>query len=323
MAVVVLVIVIILLAVGIHSCDVSAHKSALSNYATSVDGIVQKSNAIGPTLFGDLSGKNGSCSGGQALSQCVTDLASTSRKNLAQLEGLSVPGGMQQAQSNLVLALKMRHDGLNAIAGNVQPAYTSDTATDALGKIQTGIAQLFASDVVYKAYAAKDIAAALNAAGIEVGGSDGVSIAGGQILTDLNWLQTSTIAAGLGVQVPGSPAIVTPKITVVAPDDNTMVPGVTNHVKASPPPAFVITVVNPGKGYDNAVICSVTVHGIGDTASSTIPSIGPGDSGTCTVTLPTSPPVSTTPVDVTATVTPGVSATKTATETFPIEFLGS
>ncbi len=326
-AVVAILIVIVLLALGIHSCDVSARNSALRDYADNVYTIINDSNDLGSQLFTDLGGGTPSCTGNTsasqatALYQCVAHLSETASTELAHLKALSVPSQMQTAQTNLELALKMRRDGLNTIAGQTQAAFSANTAAAAVQGIATGTSYLYGSDVVYKGYAAPAIFAALSAAGLHTS-----PISSGQIVSNLSWLQSTSITEEVGAPVPGAPKLLAPELTpgqLVAVGTNTMVTGVTNHVAASPPPTFTIPVKNPGSATDFDIQCTVTVHSTpAVTGTATISTLAPGAQTTCSVTLLSSPATTSasSPDDVTA----RVSNTKGGdSTTFPVQFLPS
>ncbi len=319
-----IIVVIILLALLIHSCDVSAQKSALQTYAQQVNNTIGSSSSLGSQLFADMSGKHKGCSGAQSLYQCVTGLETSAQSQYDSVLHLSVPGSMHQAQADLVTTMKMRRDGLQKIAGSVEQAFTASTAPSAVQQIAAGMSYLYGSDVLYKGYALPEIVAALHAGGVAVGGS-GVSVNGSQFVTDLTWLNADSIASQLGVALPGVPKPTAPTITVVAVGTNTMVPGVTNHVAASPPPTFTLTLTNAGRAAVFDVACTITVHnavsgGQNVGGSGSVSELTPGQTATCPVTLNTSP--ATHLYDVTATVTVGANLLKSSNEeTFPVQFL--
>jgi hypothetical protein len=316
------VIVIVILALLIHSCDSSENTSALRDYVSDVSGIVHNSNATASQLFTDLGGKDPSCSGSFNLHDCLSTLAQQADKQFVQAEDLTVPNAMQQAQTNLVATMRFRRDAMNTIDGQVQAAYVTSTAQSAVQSITTGVARLFASDVQYTAYAAPEMAAALHADGVQVDTGDGVTIPTSQVLTDLSWLTTSYIAEGLDVSIPGVAKQVPPTIDgYVAVGTNTMIPHVTNHVAAKPPPTFVITVTNTSKETESDVSCTVTVASVNISGLATIPSIAPGQQTSCSVTLTSSPPLQL--YNVTAEVTVGPNAKNASKVTFPVQFLGS
>jgi hypothetical protein len=328
-AVVVIVVVIVLIAVGVHSCDVSQRNSALRDYTNSVSSIVGSSNATGRQLFAALSSGGGANHGQNLQNQLTSLLAGGSQSadgELQRAENLSVPSQMQSAQRNLVLALKMRRDGIKVIAQQIQQALGTTTNRTAIGQIATATARFYASDVVYKAYAAPDIAAALNGAGIAIGGTNGETINDGQFLPDLGWLQPDFIAGKLGSRLSSGhvnragPGLHGDSITGVAVGSNTMAPSVTNHVASSPAPTFTISVLNGGQSPEYNVGCKVTVTGLGDSGTATIPQTTPGQTSTCAVTLSSPPTPGTYSVTASVAPVPGEKDTTNNTTTFTVQF---
>ena len=314
-AVVVVVIVVILMGLLIKSCSDSARINGLKDYNNSVATLIGESDSLGSSVFQSLTSGGGS-GGAQNTQVALAGLLKKARQRVTQAQGLSVPGEMQAAQANVVLALKMRRDGIEVIANEIQPALAQTASKDAINQIASAMARFYASDVVYKAYAVPEIASALNGAGIAVGGANGEVINGGQFLSDLGWLQTGTVAERIGAQVPGS-AQLSVSLTQVAVGTNTMVAGVTNHVQSNPPPTFTLSVTNTSHHTETGIPCSVSVTGASDTGTSTITSLAAGGSTTCNVTLPTSPPKNV--YNVTA-LAGSVAGAKNSSN-FPVQFL--
>jgi hypothetical protein len=314
--VVVLVVLIVLVALGVHSCDVSQTKSALQDYNNGVYSIIQSSDSTGRQVFHELA-SGGGASSGQSRQNALYLLLGAARRQLSRAQGLGVPDQMQAAERNLVLALRMRSDGIGVVARQIQPALGTTTNRDAINQIAGATARFYASDVIYKAYTVPEIAGALNGAGITVG-VDGQTINGGQFLPALGWLQPAFIASQLGVHLPGTPLQPPPTLDGVAVGTNTMVPGATNHVTAKPAPTFTISVTNNTHQTLYNIGCSVSLAGLSDTGSASISELAPGQGGTCQVTLSSSP----TPglFNVTATVSAGA-GTRKAILTFPVQFL--
>jgi hypothetical protein len=154
------VIIVVLVAVGINGCEGSARKSALRDYANSVNTVVNRSDATSKSLFDALSGKGGDS---QQVSQSVNTTEATALGVLHQAQHLSVPSSARTAQSHLVLALRMRLDGVSAIAGQIQAALGNSVRTSAVTNIAGDMARFYASDVLYKDYTAPAIVSALHA----------------------------------------------------------------------------------------------------------------------------------------------------------------
>lgn len=314
------VALIVLFAIVIHSCDVSANKTALDTYAQNVDTYVGDSNALGSQLLTDL-GAGSSCSGPSGIYQCVSTLANSAQTQLQHVQSLNVPPAMRQAQANMLLTMKMRRDGLRTIAGNIEPAFATTSAQASVQLIATGMAHLFASDVLYKGYAAPEIAAALHANGIQAGGADGPPINGGQFLTNLGWLDKGFVAGQLGVHLPGTAPVQPPAIAVVAVGTNTMATGATNHVLSTPPQTFTISVKNTSTTSLYAIACSIAIKGSPVTGQGQLNSLSAGQTSSCPVTLGAAVTVGT--YKVTATVSAGPNPKNRNAETFPVDFVAA
>lgn len=313
-----MVALIVLFAIVIHSCDVSANQSALDTYAQKVDTYIGDSNALGGTLLTDLGGGPG-CSGPSGIYQCVSTLAGSAQKQFQDVERLSVPGAMRLAQQNLETAMKMRRDGLRMIASNIEPAFTSSAALPSVKAIATGMAYLFASDVQYKGYAAPEIAAALNANG--AGGTNAPPINGGQFLNSLGWLDYQSVADSLGISLPGAAKVAPPAIAVVAVGTNTMATGATNHVLSTPPQTFTISVKNTSSVAENSIKCKITIKGVAVSGQGQLDTLSAGQTASCPVSLSGVVAVGT--YQVTATVTAGPNPTNRNAETFPVDFVAA
>ena len=319
----VILVIVILMAVGIHSCQVSARNSALKDYNTSVFSLIQRSDNTGTQLFSELTGASSS----NNVTNVSTQIGSTlqnARSQYQQAQGLSVPSQMSGAQQDLLLTLKMRRDGIATIAANIQPALGGTTSRDAINQIATAMAHFYASDVIYKSYALPQIVAALHAAGISVGGTSGQQLQGGQFLSDLGWVQPSVVASKLGSHLQSSgggkaqPGLHGHSLNSVSVGSTTLQPGATNTLSASPAPTFTLSVTNGGH-FNETTSCTVTVQGANDTASTPL-STTAGQSTTCSVTLPSAPTPGTYQVTATVKPVPGETNTKNNTLTYTVVF---
>jgi hypothetical protein len=309
--VVVVVVVVILMGILIKSCTDSARINGLKDYNNSVYTLIGKSDAIGSSVFTALTSNTGS-GGAQTTQSELATLLAKARQRVSDAEALSVPSEMQAAQEHVTLALQMRRDGIATIANQIQSASGGSASRDAVNNIALAMGRFYASDVVYKAYAVPEIAAALHGAGIAVAGL----INGGQFLTNLQWLTPSYVATKVGAKLPGATAL-SASLTQVAVGTNTMVAGVTNHVQASPPPTFTLSVTNTSHHTETGIPCSVSVTGANITGTATIATLAAGGSTTCDVTLSSSPSKNT--YNVTALV--GTTAGAKNSLNFPVQFL--
>jgi hypothetical protein len=324
-AAVAIIVVIVLLAVLVHSCDVSANNSSLRDYTNSVSTQIQKSDGTSAQLFRAL-GSSKSHSDPTGLQQQITQLADRGQQELSAVENLSVPGSMQPAQNQLMQAMKMRRDGLETIAKQIQPALGTSTNVDAIKQIATANSLFYGSDVLYKAYVGPEMAAALHAAGIGVGGTNGESINPGQFLPDLGWLQSSFIAAKLGSRLPSShvntaaPGLHGHVLNSVSVGGTQLSSTTTNTIPSSPPPTFALNVTNGGQYTEYNVGCKVSVVGLTDTGSTTLAQTTAGQTTDCSVKLPKAPTPGTYQVTAEVATVPGEKNTANNSITFSVTF---
>ena len=319
------VVAIVLIAVLVNSCQVSARNSALKDYNDNVASLNQQSVQTGATFFQLLSGgTSNSTSLQNHLNQAVGDGAT----QLSRAKRMNVPDEVKGAHQNFVLALQMRHDGMQNIANDVPPALQAQTSTDAVNAIAAEMARFYASDVLYKDYAVPLIIGALRSAGITVGGLGGEQINASQFLPNVQWLTPSYVASQLHATLPSS----RPTTTKVAPGAHghamqsvsvagtVLQPGSSSTVPASPPPTFTCTFTNDGQNTETNVVVKVTVQGTSVNGQTTVPQTVPGHQYTAQVTLGSSPPKGTYTVTATVQRVPGEAVVTHNTQTFQITF---
>ena len=308
-------VVIVLMAIGIHSCQASQAENALKDYNAQVNSLISASDTTGSQLLDDpRPGVRQEPHGGLHAGQRRPEL---SDHQLTTAQGWSVPSAMQSAHSKLVFALTMRRDGIDLIGSHIEAALGTTDRQAAFNAIAQAGARFYASDVTYKSYSLPEMVAALNGAGIAVGGVNGVTVNGGQFLTDLGGCRrrgsppssaAPASSSGSNSAAPG-PCTDT-RSTRSASAGRPCVPGVTNYVAATPAPTFTLNITNGGTFNEYNVVCKVSVEGLSDTGSYTIPQTTAGETTTCDVTLPSSPPSGT--YNVTAEVVPVPGETNTA-----------
>lgn len=328
-AVIGVVIVIIIVAVAVKGCESSTQKTNLRDYANQVDAIIQSSQATRNALFRSLDGAAGK--GATTTENAVGSALAGARRELSQAESQSVPSPMSPAQSKLVEALQFRVDGISIIYDQIEPALGSSTAAKpAVDAITAAMYRFAASDVIYKAYAGPDIAAALHAHGLAVGGVAGSAINPGQFLPALGWLQPVFVADKIGSKAPAATGHVNTtghgthghELNAVSVGATTLQPGTTNTLPASPAPSFLLSITNSGSNTEYGVKCKVSIAGLNDTAVSTIAETTPGETTDCTVTLPHAATAGT--FEVTAEVEPVPGETNIAnnSKTYAVQFTG-
>jgi hypothetical protein len=320
----VLVVLFILVVLGVHSCQVSARKSALQDYNANVVAVVQQSNSTSRTFFSVLT------AGGNAHSKqtSLNQARDSADQQLSKAKGFDVPDQVKSAQSNLVLALQMRRDALRNVAQNIQPALASSTSQDAVNAIAAEMARLYASDVLYKDYTVPLVLAALKSAGVAITGPNAVQVEPGQFLPDIRWMTPSFVAAQLHASVPSSGSTSNKKpapgthghhLISVSVAGTTLTPGASATVPASPPPSFTLNFANTGQNKETNVVCQVTVTS-GVSAQTVVPQTTPGQQSSCNVQLTSAPPTGTYTVTARIERVPGETSVLRNSQTFQITF---
>ncbi|MBV9804022.1 MAG: hypothetical protein JO130_12550, partial [Solirubrobacterales bacterium] len=320
----VVVVAIILIAVLVNSCEVSARNSALKDYNNSVASLNAQSVNTGANFFRTLSGPTNNPTTLQtSLNQALSDATA----QLGKAKGISAPDEVKGAQQNFVLALQMRADGIHNIAGQVPSALQSTTAQGAVTSIASEMAKFYASDVLYKDYTVPEIIGALRAAGITVGGLGGQQVNSSQFLPSISWLDPNYIATQLHVTLPQSthqahvpPCACGHAMQSVSVGGSTLTPGGSASIPDSPPPTFTVNFTNDGQKTETNVVVKVTVQGTSVTGQATTPQTSPGQSYTAQVTLNSSPPKGTYTVNATVEHVPGETTFTHNTQTFQITF---
>jgi hypothetical protein len=319
-----LVIVLILIVIGVHSCQVSQRNSALKDYSDNVASLTQDSDQTGHRFFNLLSSGSGSNNVTNLQSQ-INEARVGADNQLSRAKGMDVPSEVSGAQQNLLLTLRMRRDGIADVAQQIQPALGSTANQDAIGQIAGDMARFYASDVLYKSYTLPLIAGALHSAGIGVGGTNGQNFNSGQFLPDIQWLTPAYISSQLHATTPTSnkkpaPGVHGHRMDSVSVGGTTLQTGSTNTLPASPPPTFTCNFTNDGQNTETNVVVKVTVSGTSISGQAIVPQTTPGQQSTAQVTLSSSPPAGSYTVSATVEKVPGETVTTHNTQTFPVTF---
>jgi len=323
-----ILVVVIVLAVGVHSCQVSSRNGALRNYNTSVGSLIQRSDATGSQVFADLASAPKSATDVSSLQVELFNSKSAAASELQTAQGLSAPSQVASAQQNLVVALSLRDSGISDIASKIQQALNRSTAQDAINSIATDMQEFLASDVVYTTQTATQIAAALHAAGIPVGGSTGETIQPTNFLPDLGWLTPSYVAGKLGASLPSSatgtcPSVCGDALNSVSVGGVPLSTGGGNAIPASPPPVFTANFTNTGENPETNTTIQVSVttsSGTTITAQTVKPTTQAGQTYNVQISLSKSPPTGQAQVKVTVENVPGETNLANNTLTFPVTF---
>ena len=325
-AIAALIVVIVLIAVGVNSCQNSANKSAVQDYGNDVNSVITSSQSSSKALFKILRGGLNSSNAATA-EQSINQVRQSVQSDLSRAQRFSVPGAAKTANAHLLLALQERLNGVAGISAEIQPALATSDNKQAIETIAGEMAQFYSSDVIYKQYAAPELVAALHGQGITVGG-DGVTVNSGQFLPSIKWLDPTSIADVLNVTLPstggaaknGSNGLRGHELTSVSVGGETLSTTSTNTVTASPAPTFTFSFTNSGNFDESGVRCNVTVSGAGDVGNKIVPETFAGKTSSCAVTLKSVPKTGTYSVVATVEKVPGEKNTSNNTLTFSVAF---
>jgi hypothetical protein len=319
------VVAVILIAILVNSCESSQRTNALKDYANNVSSLIQSSDSTGAALFGVL-GSGGGSSNGQKIQNEINQTRLQASSQLSRAKQMSVPGQVKTANQNLLLVFQMRLDGITNIASEIQPALGTSASKDAIDSLAAQMARFYASDVLYKSYTAPEIAGALNASGIAVGGTNGVTINGGQFLPNIQWLTPSFIATELHATLPGTstgkiaPGLHGHALNSVSVAGTTLQTGSTNTIPAKPAPTFTLHFTNTGTNNETNVVCKVTVTGTSSSGQTVVPETTAGETTTCQVPVSSPPSSGTYTVQTTIEKVPGEKNLSNNSLSFPVTF---
>jgi CARDB len=301
------VLVIVLMVVLVKGCVDNRREAALKDYNRSVHTLVEQSRSeVSKQLFDALSGASGQDQ--QQVQETISQLTSSADEQLAQAQRLDPPDAMKEAQSDLVLLMSLRRDGVAKIADLIQTALGGTAgAGRAVDEIAGQMQAFNASDVVYSQRVAPLILKGLKDDGIAAS-YDGT--AGEEVLpyasflpegTGLSWLSPDYVAQQLGAPTSSGRPSGTPtpglhghqldSVSVNGVDLTTDGP---NRLPASPPPTFTVNFTNGGDNDETNVKVTVEISGSGPTlrAQAIVASTTAGAAATASVTMRQSPSTS-------------------------------
>jgi hypothetical protein len=288
-------VVIVLIALGVHGCEQSATNSALQDYTNNVSSLIKQSDTTGSQLFSVLAT---AASAGNATSvhESIGRALQSADSQLHTVKTMSVPSQVAGANQKLVYAFQFRADGIANIANDIEPALATSANLSAINAIAAQTARFYASDVLYKDYVVPEVYAALSANGTRFSG-----LPAGQFVPNVDWLVPADIATALHVTVPGLSSTsnkVTPgthghQLNSVSVAGITLQTGSTNAIPAKPAPTFTLDFANSGSNNETNVVCQVTVTGTSVKGQTTVPETFAGKNATCTVKLTSAPPTGT------------------------------
>jgi len=324
----VILLVVILLVVGVRGCLDSAKKRSLRDYNAQVASLVQESDdQVAKPFFEALSGSGAATGDTVNLATQVNQLKIVAEELVDRARRLDAPDEMKPAQSNFLLVLELRRDGLRKIADKIPTAQSSGNQSETAVRQITGQMQQFlASDVIYTVRVVPYIKRALDDNDIT-----GQTIPQSRFLPSIEWLDESTVAQRLGATAPASARRRGPPapgshghgLASVTVGGNELSQDEANRIPASANLTFTVNFENQGENDEQAVIAKVEITGAGRpiTAQTTVPQTSAGSSATAEVALRQQPPVGQ-PVEIKVTVedVPGEADSSNNTATYPAIF---
>jgi hypothetical protein len=254
---VVLLIVIVLV---VNSCVKGQKKQALETYNRDANRITQESDQqVSQPFFSALANANSKSA--LDVEVQLEQLHILAQNQAAGAKSLSVPGSMSAAQSNLLLALDLRAEGVAKVTSLVRTALGGQ-AKQASTPIAGDMEIFLASDVIYSQRIVPLIQQTLTGNGIQ-----GQSTTPSSFLPNLGWLEPTTVLARItgqsssssqtGQPAPGHHGSALKGVSVgvskLEPEP------ALNHVSGGGNPTLTVQVENAGEFSETDVKVDVTV----------------------------------------------------------------
>ena len=292
------ILVLALLIFIIDGCRDSARESALKDYNRDVASIVRASDTEVGKRFFDLL-RNPSQGD---LSTLINGYKVQAESQYQQAKRIDTPGDMASAQRSFLIAMEMRRDGLEQIAGQVRAALSSDTeaADGAINDIAGAMQMFLTSDVVYRQRVIPLIESTLRDA--DVGAQ---RLQQSQFLPGIEWLQPATVADALGQQLSAdgsgnsgreaAPGLHGTGIDSVEVGDQTLEADSANRIAYGPDTEFSVNFTNQGENdeVDIDVILKIEGGPKPIRVTKNVPSVAAGAQATATLGLDSPPPFDT------------------------------
>ncbi len=248
--------------------------------------MTESDQQVSQPLFAALS--NASSKPALNVETQVNQLHLEAEKQATQAKGLSVPGEMDSAQRDLLLALDLRAEGVEKVANLLRTALGGQ-AKQASTTIAGDMENFLASDVIYSQRVAPLIEQTLKA-----GGAEGQTVASTHFLPNIGWLEPTTVQSritGQGASSSQSGETLTghhgSALKGVSVGANTLEPEpALNHISGGGNPTFTARVENAGEFPETNVKVDVNITAGGKqfAASRTIGKTEPGK--TASVEIP-------------------------------------
>jgi CARDB len=309
-------VVLILIVLGVKGCLDARARGALSDYARSVEQIVNETSQTSEDFFGKLEDPGG-LSVTEFTGQVNAD-SSAMTNYLTRVESLSAPGELSNAQKSLELVYELRAAAMETIAAKMPTALGEAGAPKATAAISRQMQKLLAADVLYETVTRPEIDGQLADNSLE---SDDVPKS--TFVPDgIKWLDEGEVKSALGKVNGSSGGAVTPGLhglglLAVSIGGSELTPESTTSVATEGTPEVEVQVQNLGESTENGITVVVTANNKETTQE--IAAIEPGAIETAVVPLTPAPEGETT-LEVEVEPVPGESVTTNNEATYTVIF---
>jgi len=276
-------VLLILIVLGVKGCLDARANRALSDYARNVTSIVEETKQTSKSFF-ELLENPGSASVTDFVDQVEADRSAVDSQ-ASRIDGLSAPGDMSHAQSNLELSYQLRASAMDEIAAKMSTALGEAGAAKATTAIAKQMQKLLASDVIYEQVVRPEVDGVLADNGI----SDS-DLPESTFLPDEKWLDESTVSDALGALGGGSEnvsGVHGTELSSVLVNGTELIEGAPTTIAAEEGVEVEVSVVNQGESTENGVGVSVSFEG--NTVKGEIDEIPVEETGTTSILLTPTP----------------------------------
>jgi hypothetical protein len=317
-------IVLVLLVLGVRGCLDSRKESAMEDYVTDANALVQESNAESRSLFRVLQGPGGQ---DQAVNteSTLNGLRVESSGLVDRARDLDVPDELSTAQRYLLETLELRRDGLGGVANAIPQALADQERRQSTAQISRMMRVLSASDVIYAWRYVPNLESALEDEDVNADAP-----VESRFLPDTDWLdpafvadQVAGIRSGDAGDQAAAPGLHGNGLGTVTLGGVALVPGGSATVPLTSDLALEVQVANQGENTETDVTVRATVGEGGDAieADAQLDTIAAGETKTVTVPIDEAPPTGqNVPIEVEVEPVPGEEMTDNNVGDFSVIF---
>ena len=327
--------ILIVVVFGVRACNNNRRESALKDYNRQVANIGTESRQTGEQFFKQMD--QASQQSPAELYQAILGYRGSADQSLKQAKAFSVPDEMKAAQQSLLIALELRRNALDKVAGDIRPALgdEGEAADRAITDIAGEMRSLDASDVLYNKRVIPFIQDGLKKA--EIGGQD---IPKSEVMREISWVAPTYVAQKLDQQIssgkqdggadkqhdqPTGPGLHGTGLNATSYGNVTLSPSASNqltYVKGQP---FTVSFTNQGENNEFGVKVTLKIarkSGTPITISKTVPQVAQGQKATVELPLNREPPLDTVlTISVAVGAVPGEKKTDNNKSSYPTLFV--